>query len=147
MLCRLTIEKLGALSESVLHLLTLVGGCLPVTASGSEHSGARLHQELTHLHVVARGSAVEWCPEGVGSHGQRQVYRKCPCCEASGNSPAITVSGVDIDAKLNQEPDDVGVTGADGVVQRCDALVIGLTGVVHLGTMSQSNMLQTDAAS
>lgn len=46
--------------------------------------------------------------------------------------PAVAVGGVGVDAKLDQELDDVGVSGADGVVQRGDALVVGRAGVVHL---------------
>lgn len=46
--------------------------------------------------------------------------------------PAIAVGGVSIDAKLDQELDDLGVSGTDGVVQRGDALVIRRAGIVHL---------------
>lgn len=48
------------------------------------------------------------------------------------NSPSIAVSGVYVDAKLNQKLDDLGVAGTDGVVQSGDAFVIGLTGILHL---------------
>lgn len=46
--------------------------------------------------------------------------------------PPIAVGGVSIDAKLDQELDDLGVSGANGVVQRGDALVVGCAGIVHL---------------
>ena len=50
----------------------------------------------------------------------------------SCNLPPIAVWRVDISTKLNEELDDVVVTSADGVVQRCDAFVIGVTDIVHL---------------
>lgn len=46
--------------------------------------------------------------------------------------PAITVRSIDVDPKLHKELDNVGMPGADGVVQGSDALVIGLAGVLHL---------------
>lgn len=47
-------------------------------------------------------------------------------------SPAVAVGSVNIDAKLNQKLDNLSVAGTDGVVQRCDALVIRHAGVLHL---------------
>lgn len=46
--------------------------------------------------------------------------------------PAITVSSVGIDSKLDQELDDLGVPGTDGVMQRGDTLVIRRAGIFHL---------------
>lgn len=51
-----------------------------------------------------------------------------------GPSPAIAVGGVHVDPEVQQEPDDVVVAGADGVVQRRDPFVVGLAGVFHLRT-------------
>lgn len=51
-----------------------------------------------------------------------------------GPSPAITVGGIHIDPKVQQELHDVVVAGADGVVQWGDAFVIGLARVFHLRT-------------
>lgn len=53
----------------------------------------------------------------------------------ASNSPAVAVRGVCIDAELNQKLDDLGVAGADGVVQRCDALIVRPARVVHLQTV------------
>lgn len=60
----LTVEELGALGVTFLHLLTFVGGCLHVAVRGGEHRRPRLHQELTDLNVVTGGSAVERRPGG-----------------------------------------------------------------------------------
>lgn len=49
-----------------------------------------------------------------------------------GASPAVTVGGVHVDPEVQQEPHDVVVAGADGVMQGGDALVVGLAGVLHL---------------
>lgn len=48
------------------------------------------------------------------------------------NPPSVTVSSVYIDAKLNQELDDLGVAGADGVVESGDAFIVRLAGILHL---------------
>ena len=47
-------------------------------------------------------------------------------------SPAVTVSSVHVNPEVQQEPYDMVVPSTDGVVQGGDALVIGLTGVLHL---------------
>ena len=59
------------------------------------------------------------------------TWRHGPRCSDS-NSPAVAVCSVGVDTVLNQKLDDLGVTGADGVVQRRDALIVGHAGVVHL---------------
>ena len=46
--------------------------------------------------------------------------------------PAVAVGRVHVDPELHQELDDLRVPGAHGVVQGDDALVVGLTGVLHL---------------
>lgn len=46
--------------------------------------------------------------------------------------PAVTVSSINVDAKLNQKLDDLCVSGAHGVVQSSDAFIVGLTGILHL---------------
>lgn len=46
--------------------------------------------------------------------------------------PAITVSSVGIDSKLDQELDNLSVSGTDGVMQCSDALVIRLTRIFYL---------------
>lgn len=46
--------------------------------------------------------------------------------------PAITVSSVGINSKLDQELDNLGVSGTDGVMQRGDALVIRRARIFHL---------------
>lgn len=46
--------------------------------------------------------------------------------------PAITVSSIGIDSKLNQELDDLGVSSTDGVMQCGDALVIRRARIFHL---------------
>ena len=48
------------------------------------------------------------------------------------HSPAVAVGRVDVAAELDEVLDDVEVSGADGVVQRRDALVIRLRRVRHL---------------
>lgn len=58
----LTVEELGTLCVALLHLLALVCRCLHVTVGGGEHSSPGLHQELTHLHIVTGGRAVQWSP-------------------------------------------------------------------------------------
>ena len=44
----------------------------------------------------------------------------------------MAVGGADIGSDANQEVHDVVVTSADGVVERRDALVVGLAGITHL---------------
>lgn len=58
--------------------------------------------------------------------GQSQLDRRCR------DSPAVAVGGVGVDPELHQKLDDLGVAGADGVVQRRDALVVRRARVVHL---------------
>lgn len=53
------------------------------------------------------------------------------CCSGS-NSPAVAVGSISVDTELNQKLDDLRVAGADSVVQRRDALIVGHAGVVHL---------------
>ena len=52
---------------------------------------------------------------------------------APGPSPAVTVSSVHVDPKVQQELHNVVVAGTDCVVQRGDPFIIGLAGVFHLG--------------
>lgn len=52
--------------------------------------------------------------------------------ETGSNSPSVAVCSVGIDTELNQKLDDLRVAGADGVVQRRDALIVRHAGVVHL---------------
>ena len=59
-----TVQKLRALGVALLHLLALVRGSLQVAVGHGEHRGPRLHQELTHLHVVAGRGAVQRGPVG-----------------------------------------------------------------------------------
>lgn len=60
----------------------------------------------------------------------------------ASNSPAIAVRGVRIHAELDQKLDDLGVAGADGVMQRCDALIVRPAGVVHLQTVRTVLLIQ-----
>lgn len=46
--------------------------------------------------------------------------------------PAITVSSVGIDSKLDQELDDLSVSGTDSVMQCGDALIIRRARIFHL---------------
>lgn len=149
----LTVEELGALGVAFLHLLTFVSSCLHVAVRGGEHRRARLHQEFTDLHIVTGGSAVEGSP-GDEDRGREKGLRDLftshlsalfsdwngsgvvlltngPTCSGS-NSPAVAVGSVGVDTELNQKLDDLGVAGADGIVQRRDALVVRHAGVVHL---------------
>lgn len=48
------------------------------------------------------------------------------------DSPAITVSSIDVGTKLNQKLHYVSVAGTDSIVQCCDSLVVRHTGVSHL---------------
>lgn len=133
----LTVEELGALGVAVLHLLALVGGRLHVAVCGGEHRRPRLHQELAELDVVAGRGAVEGGPGRQVGTGQsdRSLRSGSPPTTAGGagsDSPAVAVRSVGVDAVLDQKLDDLGVAGADGVVQRRDALVVGHAGVVHL---------------
>lgn len=59
----LTVEELGALGVSLLHLLTLICCRLHVTVGHSKHRCSRLNQELTHLHVITGGRAMQRSPE------------------------------------------------------------------------------------
>lgn len=47
-------------------------------------------------------------------------------------SPAVAVGSINIDTKLNQKLDNLGVAGTNGVVQSRDALVVRHTRVIHL---------------
>ena len=57
-----TVEELGALSVSVLHLLTLVCSRLHVTDGGGKDGRPRLHQELTQVNTVTGGCTMERSP-------------------------------------------------------------------------------------
>lgn len=57
-----TVKELRALGVALLHLLTLVRGGLQVAVGCGKHGGSGLHQELTHLHIVAGGRAVQRGP-------------------------------------------------------------------------------------
>lgn len=57
-----TIEELRALGVALLHLLTLICSRLHVAVRGGKHGCARLHEELTHLHVITGGSTVQRSP-------------------------------------------------------------------------------------
>lgn len=48
-------------------------------------------------------------------------------------SPAVTVGGIDVGTRPNEEVHDGVVGTADGIVQGGDALLIWLAGVIHLG--------------
>merc|ERR1719510_983845 len=85
------IKILGAPVESLLVLLTFLGGRLMVGQGGGEDAGSVLHQELHHGEVVAGGRAVE-------------------------RGPAVGVLGVHVAAEGDEELDNVEVAGADGVV-------------------------------
>lgn len=52
--------------------------------------------------------------------------------EVNLNIPAITVSSIYIDAKLNQKLDDLGVSGTDSIVQSSDTFIVGQTRILHL---------------
>ena len=59
--------------------------------------------------------------------------------------PAVAVGGVDIGPTGDEEVNDAVVGAADGVVQRRDVLVIGLAGVVQLGTCAPDPTLPPSA--
>lgn len=61
--------------------------------------------------------------------------QRCPCPKPAPGpgSPAVAVGGVDVGSRRNEEVYDGVVGAADGVVQGRDALLIGLTWVIHLG--------------
>lgn len=58
--------------------------------------------------------------------------RRRPALGVTFDSPSVAVGSVDVHAKVQQELDYVVVSGTDGVVQRCDALVVGSAGILHL---------------
>ena len=142
---KLTVEELGALGITLLHLLTLVRGRLQVTVSGGEHGSPGLNQELAHLHVVTGRCTVQGGPDrGAGKKDERSVKRDTKDWTRSARvsckgsfffflySPSIAISCIHIDTKLHQELDNLGVAGTNSVMQSCDALIIGQAGVLYL---------------
>lgn len=61
-----------------------------------------------------------------------------------GCSPAVAVGSVDVYSEVEQELDNVVVSGAHCVVQRGYALVIGRAGVLHLGKNTGVSWSQFD---
>lgn len=51
--------------------------------------------------------------------------------------PAITISGVHIDPKLNQKLDDLCMTGTDSIMKSSDSFIVGQTGILHLFVESE----------
>ena len=58
------------------------------------------------------------------------------------NSPSVPVSTVNIDPRLHQELDDICLAGTHSIVERCDPLIVGLTGVVHLDGKRDTKLYQ-----
>lgn len=48
-------------------------------------------------------------------------------------SPSVAVRRVHVDAKVQQELDDVVMSCTHCVVQGCDSLIVGSAGIIHLG--------------
>lgn len=85
------------------HNGTSIGWVTAITSTVKSVTSNTTH----HGEVVAGGGAVE-------------------------GRPAVRVLRVDVTAEGDEERDDVEVAGADGVVERRDALVVGGGGVSHL---------------
>ncbi len=137
----LTIEKLWALYVTLLHLLTFVCCRLHITDSGGKDGSTRLHQYLTQVHAVTGGGTMQGRPTqrhtsvGVNSNPvslNRLINLFHTNRPSKVSSPAITVSCIYINTKVQQELDDVMVSGTHCVMEGCDALIIGGAGIVNL---------------
>lgn len=96
------------------------------------------------MNTVTGGGAVKWSPVQTNTGRKLNTNRlwkiKLNHCHhhlallllETLDSPSITVSSIDVHTKIQQELDYVMMPRTHGIVQRCDALVIGSAWILHL---------------
>lgn len=96
------------------------------------------------MDTVAGGGTVKRSPVPANTKQENNhiqyIYSKCESIQQQLMqnlfrvivSPSITVCSVNVYAKIQQEFDYVVMSCTHGIVQRCDALIIGSARILHL---------------
>lgn len=79
---------------------------------------AHTNQENNHIYIYSKCESI-----------QQQLMQNLFCVIVS---PSITVCSVNVYAKIQQELDYVVMSCTHGIMQGCDALIIGSARILHL---------------